>query len=98
MEFAIKNNKKYTMKECIKPNINPAFLWEYDLATFNWEKSYKIVIERILERGNFLEWKEMVKFYTKDQILETIKWSAQLEQRDKDFSLLFLQSDYLNAA
>ncbi|MFM9840300.1 MAG: DUF6922 domain-containing protein [Cyclobacteriaceae bacterium] len=78
--------------------INPALLWEYDLDTFNYEKSYKIVIERVLERGNLEEWREMVNLYTKDQILETIEWSAQLEQRDKDFSKFFLTSEFLHAA
>jgi hypothetical protein len=81
-----------------KPNINSAHLWEYNLETFNWVKSYKIVIERILERGNLEEWKEMVKFYSRSQILETIDWSAQLDQRDKEFSRFFLDSDYLHAA
>ena len=32
------------------------------------------------------------------QILETIDWSAQLDQRDKEFSRFFLDSDYLHAA
>jgi hypothetical protein len=82
-----------------KPHIiNTALLWEYDLDTFNYEKSYKIVIERVLERGNLEEWREMVRLYTKEQILETIEWSAQLEQRDKDFSKFFLTSEFLHAA
>jgi hypothetical protein len=39
-----------------KPKIvNTALLWKYDLETFNYEKSYKIVIERVLERGNLSE-------------------------------------------
>ena len=82
-----------------KPDIiNPALLWEYDLDRFNYEKSYKIVIERVLQLGNLEEWRKMVKFYTKQQILETIDWSAQLEQRDKDFSKFFLTSGFLHAA
>jgi hypothetical protein len=35
--------------------INQVLLWEYDLDTFNYEKSYKIVIERVIERGNLEE-------------------------------------------
>jgi hypothetical protein len=81
-----------------KPDINPALLWEYDLDTFNWKKSYKIVIERVLQLGNLTEWKEMVNFYTRDQILETIDWSAQLDNRDKEFSRFFLNSEFLHAA
>ena len=78
--------------------INPALLWEYDLETFNYEKSYKIVIERVLERGNLDEWREMMKLYSNDQVLETIEWSAQLDKRDKEFSKFFLTSGFLNVA
>ncbi len=82
-----------------RPNIiNTQLLWEYDLDTFNYEKSYKIVIERVLERGTLDEWREMVKIYSTDQILETINWSAQLEEKDKEFSRFFLNSEFLNVA
>lgn len=78
--------------------IYSSLLWEYDLETFNYEKSYKIVIERVLERGNLEEWREMVRLYKKEQIHETIEWSAQLDKRDKDFSKFFLTSGFINAA
>ena len=78
--------------------INPALLWEYDLTTFDYKKSYKIVIERVLQRGNLDEWREMVSLYSKEQILEVIDWSAQLDERDKNFSKFFLTSEFLNAA
>jgi hypothetical protein len=82
-----------------KPTIiNSALLWEYDLETFNYKKSYKIVIERILQMGNLEEWRNMVRFYSNNQILETIDWSAQLDKRDKDFARFFLNSDFLDAA
>lgn len=82
-----------------KPDIiNPALLWEYNLETFNYDKSFKIVIERILQMGNLEEWRNMAKYYTQNQIMETIEWSAQLDERDKKFSKLFLKSDFLNAA
>jgi hypothetical protein len=81
-----------------RPDISDALLWEYDLDTFHWDKSYKIVIERVLERGNLNEWREIVKFYGKEKILETIDWSAQLRKSDKDFSRFFLNSEFLNAA
>lgn len=82
-----------------KPKIvNSCLLWEYDLDTFNYIKSYKIVIERVLERGSLEEWREMVQVYTREQILETIDWSAQLNKHDKEFSRFFLNSSFLNAA
>jgi hypothetical protein len=80
-----------------KPNIPPYLLWEYDLKTFNYGKSYKIVIERILQLGTLNDWREMIRFYPEEKILETIEWSAQLDKRDKDFSVFFLKSDMLYA-
>lgn len=77
--------------------INSTLLWEYDLETFNYVRSYKIVIERVLERGNLMQWKEMIHLFDKEKIIETIKWSAQLDKRDKDFCTLFLNSDLLGA-
>ena len=72
-------------------------MWEYDLDTFNYDKSYKIVIERVIERGNLYQWKEMVKYYPPQKILETIDWSAQLDKSVKEFSKLFIHSKLLYA-
>ncbi len=81
-----------------KPDIRPGLLWEYDLETFQWDRSYKIVIERVVQRGWINEWKEVYKFYGPEKILETVEWSRQLDVRDKDFARLFLKSDLLHAA
>jgi hypothetical protein len=81
-----------------KPDINDRLLWEYDLETFNYDKSYKIVIERVLERGTLAEWRAILNYYGRDKVLEVIDWSAQLTQRMKDFSRFFMSSDFLYAA
>lgn len=81
-----------------KPNINDRLLWEYDLETFNYDKSYKIVIERVLQLGNLQEWRAILTYYGREKILETIDWSAQLRDSEKRFSKFFLQSDFLDAA
>lgn len=75
--------------------INPALLWEYDLKTFDYDRSYKIVIERVLKLGELNEWRNMVRYYSREQILETIDWSADLDKREKDFSRFFLDSELL---
>ena len=51
-----------------------------------------------MERGTLEQWKEMIKLYSKEQILETIDWSAQLDQSYKEFSRFFLNSGFLHAA
>ena len=79
-------------------NNSKHLLWEYDMKQFNFDKSYKIVIERVLQRGDLQQWRAIFHFYGKEKMIETINWSSQLEERDKRFSKFFLQSDLLNAA
>ena len=81
-----------------KPNLRPHLLWEYDLETFNWKKYYKIVIERVIQLGTMEDWKAMMSFYSLDQILSTVDWSKQLDNRDKNFARLFVKSDYFIVA
>jgi hypothetical protein len=81
-----------------RPHISDALLWEYNLKAFHWDKSYKIVIERVLERGNLKEWREIVRFYGKEKILETVEWSAKLKEKEKEFSRFFLISEFLDVA
>ncbi len=77
------------MTKAAKPNIPPYLLWEYDLITFNYDKSYKIVIERVLQMGKIEDWKEIIRYYPIENIVETIEWSAQIEKSDKEFSKFF---------
>jgi hypothetical protein len=81
-----------------KPAIPKKFLWEYDTETFNYDKSYKIVIERVLEMGNIQQWQIIFQYYGEQKILETIEWSAQLSVYEKEFSKFFLKSDLVNVA
>ncbi len=81
-----------------KPAIRPGLLWEYDLETFHWDRSYQVVIERVVQRGWLDEWKEIFEFYGAHKILEAVEWSKQLDNRDKNFARLFLKSDLLHAA
>lgn len=37
-----------------RPNgnhINPSLLWEYDMSTFDWQRSKTIVVQRVVELG-----------------------------------------------
>ena len=44
-DFIIKNNTT------VKPQINKALLWDYDLPSFDWEAMRRTVVQRVIERG-----------------------------------------------
>jgi hypothetical protein len=81
-----------------RPNIPARLLWEYDYDTFNFDKSYKIVVERVMQLGDLDEWREIMKYYSREQLLSALEWSAQMDKQDKDFARFFMNSDLINAA
>jgi hypothetical protein len=78
------------------PQLSPHLFWEFDLSTFNYQASKKVVIERVVQRGNLLDWREIYRFFGKEEILKTVQESRQLTKKDKNFTKIFLQSSLLH--
>lgn len=78
-----------------QPLTLPQYLfWEYDLKNFNYNKSYFIVIERVIERGTIEQWRMVQFYYGKEKMLEVARQSKQLTKRDKHFTELFVNSTF----
>ncbi len=73
-------------------------LWEYDLAKFDYDRSYRIAIERVIERGNLEEWRAAQAYYGKEKFLEVAAWSRQLTKRNREFAQLFVNSNLVTDA
>lgn len=82
----------------VKLQIAPHLLWEYDLENFNYDRSRRVVIERVIERGSLADWRAIFQYYGQEVILEIAASSRQLSERDKRFTRIFLTSTLLHAA
>lgn len=82
------------MKE--KPAIRKHLLWEYDWDEIDFFRMYSIVIERVIERGDFQDWREIIRYYGKPKIRKTAEESTRLDKKNKNFTPIFLQSDFVN--
>jgi hypothetical protein len=76
---------------------SPHLLWEYDLTTFDYDKSKAIIIERVIQRGNLKDWQIAIEMYGKDAFLQVIEHSNQLSDRDRNFTKLIIDSPLINA-
>jgi plasmid maintenance system antidote protein VapI len=52
------------------PVLRKILFWDTDMSKFDWHKQYKMVIERVFDRGNSDEKNELLRFYGKDKINE----------------------------
>lgn len=64
------NEEKSKLKQ-ISPNLSKlrkSLFWDTDINKIDWSKQYRAVIQRIFERGNETERKEIIRFYGKEKI------------------------------
>lgn len=64
------NVEKSKLKQ-ISPNLyklRKSLFWDTDINKIDWTKQYKAVIQRIFERGNETERKEIIRFYGQEKI------------------------------
>ena len=64
---------KKTKKHNEIPNLDPKFFWEFIFDKINWERSYKMVVARIIERGGQDEIDEIVRFYGREKVITTVR-------------------------
>lgn len=55
------------------PNIELVFFWDYDIDAMDFEKAYRSIIGRIVERGGQEEIDEIIRFYGHEKVIRTIR-------------------------
>lgn len=58
-----------------------ALFWDTDMRKIDWQRQFKAVIQRVFERGNDAEKKEITRFYGKSTIDAALKAEKTLEMK-----------------
>lgn len=67
-------------------SVSPALLWEYELSGFDWRKSRKTVVQRIVERGWLKDYYAAFDLYgVIEGFREIIKEVPHFSDRDMNF-------------
>lgn len=62
-DVKLEKAKMYSKQTPDLSKIRPALFWDTDITKIDWIKNQRFVIERIEERGNEIEKKEINRFY-----------------------------------
>lgn len=57
--------------------IRPIIFWDTEMASIDWNKNKPAIINRIFERGNEQEIREIIRFYGRDVVLSTLELNKQ---------------------
>lgn len=55
------------------PKLDPVLFWDTDIDKLDWQKAYKAVIARVVERGDQQEIDEIVRFYSFEKVVTAIR-------------------------
>ena len=50
------------------PKLRPVLFWDTKMGSLDWDKQKKAIINRVFERGNDVEKKEIIRFYGAETI------------------------------
>jgi len=53
-------------------NIDRVFFWDFDIDAMDFNKAYKTIISRIIERGGQKELDEIIRFYGREKVIDTL--------------------------
>ena len=72
-------------------NVPKYFFWEYKYDRIDWHKERVEIMQRVLERGNTGDYEELVKFYGRRKVINSLKNKITFLPREvmEDVSVYF---------
>ena len=69
----VRLERKPIQSQSSNPGLARRLFWEFDYDKFDWQRSYRTVIERVFEWGSPGEWENMVSFYGREMVIKSLK-------------------------
>ncbi|KQS41002.1 hypothetical protein [Pedobacter sp. Leaf194] len=69
----IRIERKPILTKLSRPELPKSLFWDMKHSNINWQRSYRIVIERVITRGEEIDWEELLRFYGQEKIVDTLK-------------------------
>ena len=57
----------------LRPDLPRVLFWDFDYDKLDWRRSYKTIIERVLDKGSMADWEVLLKFYGRDFVIDALK-------------------------
>lgn len=68
-----------------KPKFPKNLFWDVDFHDIDWDKNKRWVIERVLLRGGWKDFKEMSRFYSEQEVKSCITRIRYLDEKTLNF-------------
>jgi len=69
----VKIERQPLIQKVKRPNLPKVLFWDFDFDKLDWNRSYRTIIERVLDKGDTRDWEEMIKFYGRENVIKALK-------------------------
>jgi len=76
---------KYLSKDFLRQRLKPALFWSYDFNKIDFDQSYFLIIEQVLSKGDWQEFKSILQYYGNEQVLNVAQQSKILDPKTVHF-------------
>ena len=80
-------------KENLIGNLSEHLFWDIDINQLRVKKHAKFIIERVINRGNFLDWTNLISLYSKSEIKSRIVEIKTFDKRTLSFLSMYYNID-----
>ncbi len=71
------------------PKFSENLFWDIDSQNMDYEAHFQFILARVLDYGTWQDWKELCKFYSKDQIKEASLGIRSLFPKSLNFIAIY---------
>ena len=69
----VKIERQPLLSNVARPSLPKVLFWDLEFDKIDWRRSYRMIIERVLDKGNVAEWEEMIRFYGRGNVINALK-------------------------
>lgn len=78
-----------------KPEFSINLFWDINIQSLDYQKHLAFIIARVLDYGTLQDWKELIRYYPKDQIKDAALQIRSLFPKSLNFIALYLNPHYV---
>lgn len=65
--------------------LSPSLFWDINVETLNWDTHAQLIVERVITRGNYFEFKKVEEKYGKEMVGAFVRNIRKLNEKDISF-------------
>ncbi|MBC6113220.1 hypothetical protein H7U22_22680, partial [Pedobacter sp. CCM 8938] len=69
----IRIERQSLIQKVRRTDLPRVLFWDLDFDKLDWNRNYRTIMERVLDKGSPKDWEEMIRFYGREKVINALK-------------------------